>query len=66
MPQAVSLAQAIMDSFGQKFGSLKLIPSDGGRFEVSLDGKLIFSKLQTGRFPENKEVIDQIKSIVRG
>lgn len=49
-----------MDTLGQKFGSLKLIPSDGGRFEVSLDRKLIFSKLATGRFPENREVIDQI------
>jgi len=53
-----------MDTFGQKFGSLELIPSDGGRFEVSLDGKLIFSKEETGRFPSNKEVIDQIKSRV--
>jgi len=53
-----------MDTFGQKFGSLTLIPSDGGRFEVSLDGKLIFSKLATGRFPENKEVLDQIKAQV--
>jgi selenoprotein W-related protein len=64
VPQAVSLAEAIMDTFGQRFGSLKLMPSDGGRFEVSLDGKLIFSKLETGRFPENKEVIDQIKGKV--
>jgi len=64
VPEAVSLAQEIMDTFGQKFGSLTLIPSDGGRFEVSLDGKLIFSKLATGRFPENKEVLDQIKAQV--
>ncbi len=53
-----------MDTFGQKFGSLKLIPSDGGRFEVSLDGNLIYSKLESGEFPTNKEVIDQIKSRV--
>lgn len=62
MPEAVSLAQEIMDTFGQKFGSLTLVPSDGGRFEVSLDGQLIFSKMATGRFPENKEVLDQIKA----
>ena len=61
MPQAVGLAQAIMDEFGQRFGSIKLIPSDGGRFEVSIDGNLIFSKLETGRFPENTEIIDQIR-----
>jgi selT/selW/selH-like putative selenoprotein len=50
-----------MDTFGGKLGSLKLIPSEGGAFEVKLDGKLIFSKLETERFPENKEVIDQIR-----
>lgn len=61
MPQAVSLSQAIMEGLGQKFGAIKLIPSDGGRFEVSLDGTLVFSKLETGRFPENKEILDQIR-----
>jgi selenoprotein W-related protein len=50
-----------MEGLGQKFGAIKLIPSDGGRFEVSLDGTLVFSKLETGRFPENKEILDQIR-----
>jgi selT/selW/selH-like putative selenoprotein len=31
-----------------------------GQFEVVLDGKLIYSKKATGRFPEPKEVLDQI------
>jgi selT/selW/selH-like putative selenoprotein len=35
---------------------LVLIPSDGGRFEVSVDGKQVFSKLATGRFPEFAEI----------
>ena len=34
-----------------------LLPSSGGRFEVKLDGELIFSKKETGRFPEEREVI---------
>ena len=33
-----------------------LIPSDGGRFEFSVDGKLLYSKLQTGRHAEEKEL----------
>jgi selenoprotein W-related protein len=60
----VSLAQALMDVLGQKFGAIKLLPGDGGCFEVSVDGTLIFSKLETGRFPENKEVLDQIRARV--
>jgi selenoprotein W-related protein len=57
----VSLSEAIMDAFGEKFGALKLIPADGGRFEVSLDGELIYSKLKTGDFPDNKQILEQIK-----
>jgi selenoprotein W-related protein len=61
VPQAVSLSEAIMDAFGQRFGALKLIPSDGGCFEVTIDGTLVYSKLETGDFPENRRVIDQLR-----
>jgi selenoprotein W-related protein len=50
-----------MDAFGEKFGALKLIPSDNGRFEVTLDGELLYSKLKTGDFPDNKQIIAQLK-----
>lgn len=33
------------------------MPSDGGRFEISIDGELVYSKLKTGRFPEHAEII---------
>jgi selenoprotein W-related protein len=33
-----------------------VIPSDGGRFEVSLDGRLVFSKMQLARHAEPGEV----------
>jgi selenoprotein W-related protein len=57
----VSLSEAIMDAFGDRFGALKLVPSDGGRFEVTLDGELLYSKLKTGDFPENKQILDQLR-----
>lgn len=38
----------------------KLIKGSGGVFEVVLDGRSIFSKKQSGRFPDNAEVLDQI------
>ena len=37
-----------------------LIQGSGGQLEVVLDGKLIFSKKQTGRWPEVSEIVDQI------
>ena len=50
-----------MDAFGERFGALKLIPGQDGCFEVSLDGELLYSKLQTGDFPENKQILDELK-----
>jgi selT/selW/selH-like putative selenoprotein len=37
-----------------------LVRGGGGEFEVTLDGRLIFSKKAQGRFPEPDEVIGQL------
>ncbi len=54
------MAAVLKDKYGDKLEDINLVPSSGGAFEVSLDGDLIYSKLSTGRFPEEKEVIDAI------
>ena len=41
----------------------ELIAGGGGIFDVKVDGKLIYSKRKTGRFPEPDEVIDQLKTL---
>ena len=51
----------VLKKFKRQIESWTLVPSDKGRFEVSLDGKLIFSKLAEGRFPENAEVVALIE-----
>jgi len=38
----------------------QLTKGSGGQFEVVLDGRLLFSKKQAGRFPDNAEILDQI------
>ena len=38
----------------------KLVKSSGGVFEVVLDGQLIFSKKQMGRFPDYSEILERI------
>lgn len=40
----------------------ELIAGSGGVFDVVVDGKLIYSKHETGRFPEDKEILDQLKT----
>jgi selenoprotein W-related protein len=52
------LAQSIQALTGQE---PELIPSAGGVFEVICDGRLIFSKRKLGRFPEDEEVLAQLR-----
>ena len=42
-----------------------LVPSDGGRFEVTVDDRLIYSKLQTGRHAESGEIAGLIRNIFK-
>lgn len=46
--------------------SFNLIPSDGGRFEFSIDGQLVYSKLQTGRHVEDNELRNLMKEHLAG
>jgi selenoprotein W-related protein len=50
------LTEKLVKELKARIKRLVLVPSDGGRFEVSIDGKQIFSKLKTGRFPEYQEI----------
>jgi len=37
-----------------------LIAGRGGIFDVEVDGKMIFSKHDVGRFPEDSEILEQL------
>ena len=47
----------------QRIGALKLVPSDGGVFEVSADGKVIHSKRATGEFPDPDDVLRAVQAL---
>ena len=53
MPRATSLAASLKQRFGVE---AELIRGKGGVFDVQVDGKLVFSKHEMGRFPEPGEV----------
>lgn len=44
--------------------SVTLIPSDGGRFEVSVNGQTIYSKMETKRHAEADEIVSIISKMV--
>ena len=43
----------------------ELIAGSGGVFEVSIDGKKVFSKKALGRFPDDGEVAELIEAAKR-
>ena len=53
----MSLADALMTNLKRRMTSLELVPSDKGRFEVSIDGNLVYSKLATGEFPDDLDIV---------
>lgn len=59
--RAAWLAQEVLLTFGPEIGEVALIPGSGGRFEVRLDGEVLFSRHPHGRFPEPREIKELIR-----
>jgi selenoprotein W-related protein len=53
------LADRLLTTYKQEIAVLELEPSGGGCFEVSVDGELIYSKLKTGKFPDEDQIVKQ-------
>ena len=62
----MSLANELLKNYEHMIESVALVPSDGGRFEVSVNGKLIYSKIETKRHAEAGEVLGLIHKMVEG
>jgi selT/selW/selH-like putative selenoprotein len=39
----------------------ELVRGSGGIFVVSVDGRKIFSKIDEGRFPTEREIVEQLR-----
>lgn len=59
-PKAASFAEELFTHFNRKIGKMELIPVSGGAFEVTVNGEKIYSKLDTGMFPDTDEIIEII------
>ncbi len=60
----MSLANELLKGFEMEIQSLNLLPSDGGKFEVSVNGSLLFSKKSLGRHAEAGEVVGLVRKLV--
>jgi selenoprotein W-related protein len=61
LPTAVSLTDDLLSKYKTDVKSLTLVPGGGGCFEVTLNGELIYSKLQTGEFPSTGQITSAIE-----
>ncbi len=63
-PRAIELVNQLLATYGMPLNrnlSVVLKPADKGVFDVVLDGKLIFSRKEMGRFPSVDEIRKEIE-----
>jgi selenoprotein W-related protein len=60
----VRLAEELLKEYEHVIESVLLVPSDGGKFEVTVNGQLLYSKLTTHRHAEPGEVLGLVRKIV--
>jgi selenoprotein W-related protein len=60
----VSLTEELLKHYEHLVEEIKLIPSEGGRFEVTVNGQLLYSKLTTHRHAEPGEILGMVRKMV--
>ena len=60
----MSLAEELLKNYEHVIEEMRLVPSDGGRFEITVNGQLLYSKLETYRHAAPGEVLGLVKKIV--
>jgi selenoprotein W-related protein len=56
------MAQEILSTFKDDISGLTLIPGSGGVFRVRIDGAVVFSNKDEGRFPDTREIRDAVRA----
>jgi selenoprotein W-related protein len=54
-----------LEKLEESIESFTLIPSDGGKFEFSVNGELLYSKIELGRHAEEGEVLGLLKKYIK-
>jgi selenoprotein W-related protein len=55
----------LLKEFEPNIETFTLVPSDGGRFEFSIDEELLYSKLQTHRHADPGEVAKLVREYLK-
>jgi selenoprotein W-related protein len=57
------LTEKLLDTYKNTLSGVTLAPSQGGAFEVSVNGKLIHSKLAGGQFPDEALLVTKVGAL---
>jgi selenoprotein W-related protein len=55
------MTDKLLATFGNQIARLSLRPSSGGRYEVTIDGELVYSKKATGKHPAVDTIIAEVR-----
>ena len=64
MLRAAWMAQELLSTFDGDIDALTLRPGTGGVFEVRVDGALLWSRKEQGRFPEITELKQRVRDAI--
>lgn len=59
----MGLLEELLKHYEHLIEEIKLTPSDGGRFEVIVNGQLLYSKLATHRHAEPGEILGLVRKM---
>jgi selenoprotein W-related protein len=59
------LTDKLLTALKQKVKGLRLVPAGGGCFELTVNGELVYSKLQTGQFPDEGAILAEVGKRVK-
>jgi len=54
----------LLKNYEHVIETITLVPSDGGKFEVTVNGQLVYSKLETHRHVEPGEMLGLVRKLV--
>jgi selenoprotein W-related protein len=59
------LTTELLGKYENLIESITLLPSDGGAYEITVNGKLVYSKKATGRHAEPGEVATLVGKYIK-
>jgi selenoprotein W-related protein len=62
--RAAWMAQELLTTFEKELTEVALKPGTGGIFDVRVNGQTVFSRKETGRFPESKELKQRVRDVI--